>query len=222
MGPISQHKSKKRTFSKIYQSLGWTILHCETRIKQHLQNHPSLKQQSSEITHTCKQAKTLQQPCPSSTFRPATRCWNHWRHESTTWQLCLWTARQPKQRCHSTGDQPATPTQANNTGAQNPVPPDAPQGENSSQPLSSQPETHPPDALNGEDTQPTPSQTSDDNIGYVEQLLTYKYINGKKYFQLKWIGHSERTWEPEDNINPTLIQEFHIDRTQKGKARKRK
>lgn len=96
------------------------------------------------------------------------------------------------------------------------------QGENSSQPLSSQPETHPPDALNGEDTQPTPSQTSDDNIGYVEQLLTYKYINGKKYFQLKWIGHSERTWEPEDNINPTLIQEFHINRTQKGKARKRK
>lgn len=104
MGPISQHKSKKRTFSKIYQSLVWTILHCETRIKQHLQNHPSLKQQSSEITHTCKQAKTLQQPCPSSTFRPATRCWNHWRHESTTWQLCLWTARPPnsKQRCHST------------------------------------------------------------------------------------------------------------------------
>lgn len=69
---------------------------------------------------------------------------------------------------------------------------------------------------------PTPSQTSDDNIGYVEQLLTYKYINGKKYFQLKWIGHSERTWEPEDNINPTLIQEFHINRTQKGKAHKRK
>lgn len=81
---------------------------------------------------------------------------------------------------------------------------------------------HPPDALNGEDTQPTPSQTSDDNIGYVEQLLAYKYINGKKYFQSKWIGHSERTWEPEDNINPTLIQEFHINRTQKGKARKRK
>lgn len=77
---------------------------------------------------------------------------------------------------------------------QNPVPPDAPQGENSSQPLSSQSEIHPPDALTGEDTQPTASQTSDNNIGYVEQLLTYKYINGKKYFQVKWIGHSERTW----------------------------
>lgn len=47
-------------------------------------------------------------------------------------------ATQPLQ---APGDQPPTHTQANNTGAQNPVPPDAPQGENSSQPLSSQPET---------------------------------------------------------------------------------
>lgn len=128
-------------------------------------------------------------------------------------------ATQPLQ---APGDQPPTPTQPNNSGAPNPVPPDAPQGKNSSQPPSSQPEIHPPDALTGEDTQPTPSQTSDDNIGYVEKLIRYRYQKGKKYFLVKWIGYREKTWEPEDNINPALIQKYLIDKTQTGQARKRK
>lgn len=35
-------------------------------------------------------------------------------------------------------------------------------------------------------------------------------------------GYREKTREPEENINPALIQKYLIDKTQTGHARKRK
>lgn len=57
---------------------------------------------------------------------------------------------------------------------------------------------------------------------YVEKLLRYKFRDGKKFFRVKWMGHSERTWEPEENLPQILVKEFHITKTQQGSARKKK
>ena len=62
----------------------------------------------------------------------------------------------------------------------------------------------------------------DDNVGYVENLIRYKCIKGKKFFLVKWFGHTDRTWEPEEHLNPHLVQQYHINRTQIGRARKHK
>lgn len=56
---------------------------------------------------------------------------------------------------------------------------------------------------------------------YVEKLLRYKFQNGKKFFRVKWMGHSERTWEPEENLPQILVKDFHITKTQKGTSQRR-
>ena len=37
-----------------------------------------------------------------------------------------------------------------------------------------------------------------DDQYYVEKLLRYQSRDGKKFFCVKWHGHSERAWEPEE------------------------
>lgn len=63
-------------------------------------------------------------------------------------------------------------------------------------------------------------QPTNDSHGYVEKLMQYKLVNGKKYFLVKWQGSSVKTWEPEEHINDELIRQYHITRTQMGRARK--
>lgn len=63
-------------------------------------------------------------------------------------------------------------------------------------------------------------QPTNDSHGYVEKLMQYKLFNGKKYFLVKWQGSSVKTWEPEEHINDELIRQYHITRTQMGRARK--
>lgn len=65
-------------------------------------------------------------------------------------------------------------------------------------------------------------QPTNDSYGYVEKLMQYKLVNGKKYFLVKWQGSGVKTWEPEENINDELIWQYHITRTQTGRARKRR
>ena len=60
-----------------------------------------------------------------------------------------------------------------------------------------------------------------DDQYYVEKLLRYKSRDGKKFFRVKWLGHSERTWEPEENLPQIMVKEFLINKTQKGTARKK-
>uniref|UniRef100_A0A8W8N0V7 Chromo domain-containing protein n=1 Tax=Magallana gigas TaxID=29159 RepID=A0A8W8N0V7_MAGGI len=61
-------------------------------------------------------------------------------------------------------------------------------------------------------------QTQDvsDKTYFVDKLLRYKFVKGKKLFRVKWLGYGERTWEPEENLPPCLVRKFHITKTQQG------
>ena len=114
--------------------------------------------------------------------------------------------------------QPNTQQNPEDQQNQNAVPPDHPiQAHNN----------HPQPPLNRRTTAHQPADVNHDptqhqNFGYVENLLQYKFINGKKCFLVKWYGSSVKTWEPEEHINPALVERYHITKTQSGKARKRK
>jgi DNA invertase Pin-like site-specific DNA recombinase len=45
----------------------------------------------------------------------------------------------------------------------------------------------------------------------VDRLLDVRIINGKKYYLVKWEGKYKNTWEPEENINSSLIRSFLMD-----------
>lgn len=78
-----------------------------------------------------------------------------------------------------------------------------------------------------ENEQQPPANENDANTDdpnkqyYVEKLLRYKFQNGKKFFRVKWMGHSERTWEPEEHLPQILVKDFHITKTRKGTSRKK-
>ena len=38
--------------------------------------------------------------------------------------------------------------------------------------------------------QAQPEQSATTNQYYVDKLLRYKYVNGRKHFRVKWLGHS--------------------------------
>lgn len=67
-------------------------------------------------------------------------------------------------------------------------------------------------------------QTQDvsDKTYFVDKLLRYKFVKGKKLFRVKWLGYGERTWEPEENLPPCMVRKFHITKTQQGSARKKR
>lgn len=69
---------------------------------------------------------------------------------------------------------------------------------------------------------PNPAQPNDfSETFFVEKLLRYKFHKGKKLFRVKWLGHAERTWEPEGTLPPSMARKFHITKTQKGTSRKK-
>lgn len=69
---------------------------------------------------------------------------------------------------------------------------------------------------------PNPTQPNDSSeTFFVEKLFRYKFHKGKKLFRVKWLGHAERTWEPEETLPPSMVRKFHITKTQKGTSRKK-
>lgn len=91
------------------------------------------------------------------------------------------------------------------------------------QPYALPPTTQTGDGIQNQNPQPPDDNASSDTLhGYVEKLVKYKYIRGKKHFLVKWMGCPDKTWEPEENLNPALVQKYHIDRTQTGRKKKRK
>jgi hypothetical protein len=80
-----------------------------------------------------------------------------------------------------------------------------------------------------DDVQPTGSQSStnepphsDTEDKRVETITKCQNYKGKKWYLVKWFNIRFKSWEVEDNIPDAAIQNFHITRTQKGKARKAK
>ena len=51
---------------------------------------------------------------------------------------------------------------------------------------------------------------NDSDIYLVEQVKKHRHRNRKLEFLIKWFGYSNRqnTWEPEDHLSPTLVQEY--------------
>ena len=35
-----------------------------------------------------------------------------------------------------------------------------------------------------------------------------KVLDGKRYFKIKWVGYKDETYEPEENINKKIIENF--------------
>ncbi len=56
----------------------------------------------------------------------------------------------------------------------------------------------------------------------VEKLVESKRYKGIRWYKVKWVGESKRTWVPEYNISDNLIRDFHIRKTQARKRRKRR
>ena len=56
----------------------------------------------------------------------------------------------------------------------------------------------------------------------VHSLRRSAIIDGKRHYQVKWKGYNKMTWEPEENIPDELIQDFHIRKTKRSKAHKRR
>jgi hypothetical protein len=48
----------------------------------------------------------------------------------------------------------------------------------------------------------------DDTQYFVDKLLDKKKVKGKVYYLVKWRNYSKTTWEPVDNIEPSLIVDF--------------
>lgn len=65
--------------------------------------------------------------------------------------------------------------------------------------------------------------TVDENEIYfpVDKLLKINNRNGIRHFYVKWLDGS-KTWEPEQNLPETVIEDYFVTHTQKGKVRKRK
>lgn len=58
-----------------------------------------------------------------------------------------------------------------------------------------------------------PQPTLDHNDCYeVDELLDVKIKNNKTEYLVKWVGDWDNTWEPEENINYSLIRNFQINK----------
>ncbi|KAL8589766.1 hypothetical protein ACOMHN_027274 [Nucella lapillus] len=60
------------------------------------------------------------------------------------------------------------------------------------------------------------SQSSEDEIYFVERILACKTINKVKHYKIKWSGHKNATWEP-SHIPAHLIRDFHAEKTNCGR-----
>ena len=90
---------------------------------------------------------------------------------------------------------------------------------------------HPPPVVLGSPQRPFGNNMSDQSVDQqgrssdwfiVHSLRRSAIIDGKRHYQVKWKGYNKMTWEPEENIPDELIQDFHIRKTQRSKAHKRR
>jgi hypothetical protein len=63
---------------------------------------------------------------------------------------------------------------------------------------------------------------SQDQAYPVEKVLKSRKMNGIRHYLVKWVGHKTPTWEPQLNLGEGLVKDFHIRKTNHGRARKRK
>ncbi|KAJ8297431.1 hypothetical protein KUTeg_023962 [Tegillarca granosa] len=54
----------------------------------------------------------------------------------------------------------------------------------------------------------------------VECIFACKKSGSKMEYKIKWLGYTEPTWEPKENVSDELIRQFHVNKTLKNKARK--
>ena len=61
----------------------------------------------------------------------------------------------------------------------------------------------------------TEETDSEDSIYMIEEILKVKIRRNKRYFLIKWEGypHSQNTWEPEENLDSSLVEEFMKNRS---------
>ncbi|CEF68504.1 Chromo domain/shadow and Chromo domain-like and Chromo domain-containing protein [Strongyloides ratti] len=65
--------------------------------------------------------------------------------------------------------------------------------------------------------------SDDSSVEYdVEKILDKKKMNGTTFYEVKWLGYVETTWEPSCNIGPSLIKKFEKNFVRKSLDSKRK
>ena len=67
----------------------------------------------------------------------------------------------------------------------------------------------------------TPNSDSQNRVRKISKIITCKMYKGKQCYKVKWEGERSTTWEFADSIPGEIIQQFHIQKTNSGKARKR-
>ncbi len=71
-------------------------------------------------------------------------------------------------------------------------------------------------------TMQTEQSGAQDNWHPVKRLLKMQKRNGKMFYQVEWDGEHEPSWEPARNVSDALIREFHVNRAQTSKRKKRR
>jgi len=72
------------------------------------------------------------------------------------------------------------------------------------------------------DNNPQPGAPPNDDIAYeVDRILKKKNIGDIPHYLVKWKHHTKRTWQPEYDFSPRLLEDFNCHYTPKGKRRKR-
>lgn len=56
---------------------------------------------------------------------------------------------------------------------------------------------------------------------FVEKVLASKVAKGKQLYRIKWVGYTEKTWEPAENLPTNIVSEYDRTHTKTGKKRKR-
>jgi hypothetical protein len=51
--------------------------------------------------------------------------------------------------------------------------------------------------------------------------MDYSRHQGKKVYKVKWKDCSRTAWEPGESIPEFLIRDFHVNKTQSGKMKKK-
>ena len=71
-----------------------------------------------------------------------------------------------------------------------------------------------------DDSQATEAKQADDTWYTIKALIGVKKAAGKRLYKVAWEGDAKATWEPEENISPAAIRNYHVKRTMEGKLRR--
>ena len=68
---------------------------------------------------------------------------------------------------------------------------------------------------------PSAPTAEDDTFYPVERILKVKQMKGNRYYLIKWTGDVPNSWQPRENLDPQLLQEYHVTHTIKGRRRRK-